>query len=804
MVEQARGEFFLGGIIDPTSGEKTGENVLYDSHDLTTHGVIIGMTGSGKTGLGVVALEEALLSNIPCLIIDPKGDMGNLLLNFPSFQPSDFRPWVDEGVARRQDQTPDEFAASTAETWKSGLEGWGITGDRLRELGLGAEFQIYTPGSVAGIPLNIVGSLAAPDLDWATEAETIRAEIEGFVSSLLVLANIAADPISSPEHILLATIIEKAWTEGRNLDLASLIGQVQSPPIRKLGVFDLDTFFPPKDRLKLAMSLNGLVASPAFASWTEGPPLDIQSLLFTADGKARASIMYLSHLSDAERQFVVTLLLSKVVTWMRKQQGTSDLRALIYMDEVFGFVPPTANPPSKKPILTLLKQARAFGVGLLLSTQNPVDLDYKAMSNAGTWMIGRLQTERDKARIIEGLRSASGAVDVNMLSALISDLDKRQFILHSTSAKAPRLFTTRWAMSYLAGPLSREQVKSLTADSPERSPVATPEPAEQAANAADQPMAEAMSNRASEDESPVAPQVPDTTRVYYLDPAAPWAAELGVDPNGTRLEASLVARVNMVFDDQYAGIDHTEEWEAIFYPIGDRFDPAAAKVVDYDDRDLMTVAPDGCNYALPVAPINTKAFYASATASLSDWLSRNQQVQVFKNPALKIYSRIGETEADFQERCQTAAEEAADAAIASLKDKYKTKIRTVNDQLASAERRVRELETDVQGRRQSELISGAGDLLGSILGGRSRSRAVGSAASRRRMTRQTQERLQTASEKLTDKTDQLGALEDDLENDVNTIMEQWDATAADIETVDIGLEKTDISVGELSLVWIRV
>lgn len=804
MVEQARGELFLGGIIDPTSNEKTGENVLYDAHDLTTHGVIVGMTGSGKTGLGIVALEEALLSNIPCLIIDPKGDMGNLLLNFPSFQPSDFRPWVDEGAARRQDQTPDELAASTAETWKNGLEGWGITGDRLRQLGLGAEFQIYTPGSVAGIPLNIVGSLAAPDLDWATEAETIRAEIEGFVSSLLVLANIEADPISSPEHILLSTIIEKAWTEGRDLDLASLIGQVQSPPIRKLGVFDLDTFFPPKDRLKLAMSLNGLVASPAFASWTEGPPLDIQSLLYTTDGKARASIMYLSHLTDAERQFVVTLLLSKVVTWMRKQQGTSDLRALIYMDEVFGFVPPTANPPSKKPILTLLKQARAFGVGLLLSTQNPVDLDYKAMSNAGTWMIGRLQTERDKARIIEGLRSASGAVDVNMLSTLISDLDKRQFILHSTSAKAPRLFTTRWAMSYLAGPLSREQVKSLTADSPERSPVATPEPSKPAPDPADQATAGPMSRGASEDESPVAPQVPDTTRVYYLDPAAPWAAELGLDPNGTRLEAGLVARVNMVFDDQYAGIDHTEEWEAIFYPIGDRFDPATAKVVDYDDRDLLTVAPDGCNYALPVAAIDTKSFYISATTALRDWLSRNQQVQVFKNSALKSYSRIGESEADFRRRCQTAAEEAADGAIASLKDKYKTKIRTVNDQLASAERRVRELETDVQGRRQNELISGAGDLLGSILGGRSRSRAVGSAASRRRMTRQTQERLQTASEKLTDKTDQLEALEDDLENDVNTIMEQWDAAAADIETVDIGLEKTDISVGELSLVWIRV
>ncbi len=802
MVEQARGELFLGGIIDPANGEKTNENVLYDAHDLTTHGVIVGMTGSGKTGLGVVALEEALLSNIPCLIIDPKGDMGNLLLNFPSFQAADFLPWVDEGEARRKDQTVDEYAAATAETWKAGLAGWDITGDRLRKLGLGAEFQIYTPGSVAGIPLNIVGSLAAPDLDWATEAETIRAEIEGFVSSLLVLANITADPISSPEHILLSTIIEKAWSEGRDLDLATLIGQVQSPPIRKLGVFDLDTFFPPKDRMKLAMSLNGLVASPAFASWTEGPPLDIQSLLFTPEGKARASVMYLSHLSDPERQFVVTLLLSKVVTWMRKQQGTSDLRALIYMDEVFGFAPPTANPPSKKPILTLLKQARAFGVGLLLSTQNPVDLDYKAMSNAGTWMIGRLQTERDKTRIIEGLKSASGAVDVKMLDALISDLGKRQFILHSTSAKEPRVFTTRWAMSYLAGPLSREQVQTLTADSPERT--APPAPTGQPTATQPTTAAQAGAETVADDESPVAPQVPDTTRVYYLDPAAPWASELGVDPNGTRLEAALVARVDMVFDDQYADLNHTEEWEAIFYPLSDQFDPETAKVVDYDERDLTTAAPEGCNYALPAAKIDTKSFYTSASTALRDWLYRNQQVQVFKNPTLKIYSRVGESEEDFRARSKAAAEEAADEAIAKLKDKYKTKIRTVSDQLASAERRVRELEADVQGRRQSELISGAGDLLGSILGGRSRSRAVGSAASRRRMTRASQERLQSASEKVTDKTDKLDALEDDVENDVNDIMEKWDSAADDIETVDIGLEKTDINVGELSLVWIRV
>ena len=811
MVEQARGEMFLGGIIDPATGEKTDENVLYESHHLTTHGVIVGMTGSGKTGLGMVALEEALLSGIPCLIIDPKGDMGNLLLNFPSFAAEDFLPWVDEGEARRKDQTPEVFAAATADMWKNGLEGWGIAGDRLRQLGMTADFQIYSPGSTSGIPLNIVGSLAAPDLDWATEAETIRAEIEGFVSSLLVLAGIEADPISSPEHILLSTIIEKSWTEGRDLDLATLIGQVQTPPMRKMGVFELDTFFPPKDRTKLAMKLNGLVASPSFSSWTEGPPLDIQNLLYTSDGKPRASVMYLSHLSDTERQFVITLLLSKVVTWMRSQQGTSDLRALVYMDEVFGFAPPTANPPSKKPILTLLKQARAFGVGLLLSTQNPVDLDYKAMSNAGTWMIGRLQTERDKARIVEGLKSASGEVDIKMFDQLISDLGKRQFVLHSTRAKAPRVFTTRWAQSYLAGPLSREQIQSLTADSPERSVIArTPQqPAPVSAGTATgtapttAPAATA-SPSVADDESPLAPQTPDNVRVYYADPAAPWASEVGIDPTGTRLEPGLIARVDMVFDDQYADVNHKEEWEAIFFPLGDRFEPEQARVVDYDPRDLQTTAPEGCTYALVEAKIDTKTFYNGAKTELKEWLYRNQQVSVLKNPTLKLYSRIGETPEDFAKRCESAAEDAADEAVAKLKDKYKTRIRTVQDQLANAERRVRELETDVQGRRQGEMISGAGDLLGAILGGRSKSRAVGSAASRRRVTRQTQERLRTAEEKMTDKTLQLDDLEDELEEDVNTIMADWEDASSDVETVEIGLEKTDISVDEISLVWFRV
>ena len=452
------------GVIDPATGERTDDLATYDPPDLTTHGVIVGMTGSGKTGLGIIYLEEALLSGIPTLIIDPKGDMTNLLLTFPDLLPSDFEPWIDTDEARKSGKSVTDLAAETAQRWQEGLASWDLDGSRIRALRDAADFAVSTPGSAAGIPVNIVGSLANPGLDWEGDAETLRAEIQGFVSGLLGLIGVDADPIASREHILLSNLIERAWRDGEDLELATLLAQVQRPPIRKLGVFELDTFFPPKDRMALAMKINGLVASPAFSAWMDGPPLDVESLLRSSDGRPQASILYLAHLSEQERQFIVTLILSKVVTWMRRQPGTGDLRALVYMDEVFGFVPPTAEPPAKRPILTLLKQARAFGVGLLLSTQNPVDLDYKAMSNAGTWCVGRLQTERDKARIVEALTSARGDADVQHLNATISGLGKRQFLLHNTRDSAPTIFTTRWALSYLRGPLTREQISTLMAD----------------------------------------------------------------------------------------------------------------------------------------------------------------------------------------------------------------------------------------------------------------------------------------------------------------------------------------------------
>ncbi|MGI9030499.1 MAG: ATP-binding protein, partial [Ilumatobacteraceae bacterium] len=446
-------ELFVGGLVDPATHERTGSDVRLPTDDFTTHGVIVGMTGSGKTGLGVVLIEEALTAGVPALLIDPKGDLTNLCLTFPDLAPASFRPWIDEAQAKSAGITPDQFAEQQATSWREGLAGWGYGPDQITALRDATDFTIYTPGSQSGVPINIVGSLQAPDTD---DLEVIGDEIEGYASGLLGLVGIEADALSSREHILLANLIQHAWSSGTSLDLPTLVGMVQQPPLRKLGVFELDQFFPPADRTALAMKLNGLLASPAFAAWGAGQPLDVQSLVYGADGTGRCAIVTTAHLSDEERQFVTSMLLSKLVTWMRRQSGTTDLRVLLYLDEVAGYLPPTANPPTKKPIMTLMKQARAFGVGVVLATQNPVDIDYNALSNAGTWMVGRLQTERDKQRLLDGMSAAAGGVDVGAVSDTISGLAKREFVLRRAGQDQPEVFTTRWAMSYLRGPLTRE------------------------------------------------------------------------------------------------------------------------------------------------------------------------------------------------------------------------------------------------------------------------------------------------------------------------------------------------------------
>lgn len=792
-MELNKGELYLGRELE------SDEPVVYPADDLTTHGVIVGMTGSGKTGLGIDLIEEALLGGISCLVIDPKGDMGNLALNFPDLAPGDFEPWMDEAAAAKAGKTVAELAAETAESWKSGLQGHGIDSERMRQLRDGAEVTIYTPGSSAGVPLNVLGSLHAPDLDWETESEVMRDEIGAFVSSLLVLAGIQSDPVSGQEHILLATIIEHFWKDGQDLDLAKLVSQVPHPPFRTMGVFDLDTFFPAKDRMALALKLNSLLASPSFAAWMEGKPLDIEEMI--GGGKPKAAVVYLSHLSDDERQFLVTLLLGKTVTWIRSQPGTSELRALIYMDEVFGFAPPTKEPPSKRPILTILKQARAHGVGMVLSTQNPVDLDYKAMSNAGTWMIGRLQTENDKKRILEGLASASGEVDISVIDKQISDLGKRQFVLHSTKSSTPRLFSTRWAMSYLAGPLTRDQVSSLM--EVRRGEVASSPPA----RAPEQDVSAEMTPISEAPEAPVstgAPKVADGIPVSFLDPAAPWASEVGAKPGSTTYAPAAAATVQLLYDETKAGLNHQETYEAVIFPLDGIVDTGDVKTVDHDERDFLP-APEGeVSFTSTDNPIHTKAFWSGVSNDLQQHLVANRPLTIWVNPGLGVYSRVDESEEQFRERCRASSKAAADAELAKSRSRYQTRIDKVNEQMAAAQRRYHEADAVAAAKSEENLLGTAGDLLGAFLGGRSGSTALRKASSRRTATVKAEAKAETEAAKYHAKHTELAELEDELAAEIEEVTARFEEMADQIERFEVSLEKNDIRVAEIRLLWVPV
>jgi hypothetical protein len=459
------GTFYLGRPYDPVKRAAQPGLLLYDSKDLVTHAVCVGMTGSGKTGLCIDLLEEAALDGVPAIAIDPKGDLTNLMLTFPELRPEDFRPWINEDDARAKSLSPDDYAAQQAKLWRDGLAAWGEDGERIRRLKDAADFAIYTPGSSAGIPISILASFAAPAQGVRDDSELLRDRVTTTASSVLGLLGIAADPIQSREHILIANLLTKAWSAGEGLDLGALIAQIQKPPMTRVGALDLESFYPERERGQLAVKINNLLASPGFNAWLEGVPLDVGQLLRTESGKPRVAIVSIAHLSEAERMFFVSLLLNQVLDWVRTQSGTTSLRAILYMDEIFGYFPPVAEPPSKRPLLTLLKQSRAFGLGIVLATQNPVDLDYKGLANTGTWFLGRLQTERDKARVLEGLESASAAahaeLDKGEIDKLLSGLSQRIFLMHNVHEDAPVVFESRWAMSYLRGPLTRDQIKKL-------------------------------------------------------------------------------------------------------------------------------------------------------------------------------------------------------------------------------------------------------------------------------------------------------------------------------------------------------
>ena len=622
------------------------------------------------------------------------------------------------------------------------------------------------------------------------------------------MLGVDADPLASREHVLLSTLIHRAWSAGTGLDLATLLAQVQQPPLRKLGVLDIEQVFPSADRVAFAVRLNGLLASPGFAAWMAGDPVDIGRMLVAADGRPRCAIVTTAHLSEDQRQSVTALLLAKVVTWMRRQGGTSDLRALLYMDEVAGYLPPTANPPTKKPMLTLLKQARAFGLGVVLSTQNPVDVDYKALSNAGTWLIGRLQTEQDKARLVDGLRSASGAVDITAVSATISSLGKRQFLLKRAGNDATALTTTRWAMSYLRGPLMREEIARLadlglvTADeSPGPSAPPGASPADAAVPTTPAPVdvdASGGSSELAHDETPVAPAPPSGVPVSYLDPAAPWAPAAGIG-TGSRLQAAAIARVRLRYDDTKADLVHDEEYEAVLLPVSAVPALDALISVDYDDRDLLDTPAPGAVYRLPPAEVLTKTWWTALKRDLTDHLTRTRSIEILANPDLRLYSRVGESAEDFAVRCQQAAGEQADRAIAGLSRKYETRLRTARTRADSASGAA--VRAQAQHDAQYGPAAQVGTLLGGIFGGRRSRTAIVTEAKRAAASGA---RVDAARDKAASAAETVLDLEAELREEIVALDAEWDAKARSVTTLRVPLEKSDVSVADLRLVWVPI
>ncbi|MCJ7735985.1 MAG: DUF853 family protein, partial [Anaerolineae bacterium] len=658
-----KGMFYLGNEYDIRSREVTEKPFFYQARHLTTHGVILGMTGSGKTGLGMILLEEALLQGIPVFILDPKGDIVNLMLTFPDLSPEEFKPWVDLEGARRRGVTLDEYATTEAEKWRKGLSGSGISGERISRLREGAEFTIYTPGSTAGQPVNVLHFFDVPDFDWDDDEEPLRERIGGIVSALLGLVGVDADPLQSPEHILLSRIIEHSWREGESIDLPGLIRSLQEPPFRQVGVFELEAFYPEKKRMDLARFLNNLVAAPGFESWQEGAPLDIAGMLRSADGRPKANMFYLSHLNDAQRMFFITMFLEAARDWMRVQSGTTDLRALVYFDELFGYFPPhPASPPSKTPLMALIQQGRSVGLGMVLSTQNPADLDYKGLTNAGTWAVGTLRSERDKERVMEGLAGAIAeageSMDRRTVDQALGSLQSRVFLFHDIRGGEPVFFHTRWAMSYLRGPVTRKQVRQLAAGQSGGTPVDAAElvldrvPASAAA-IIPVAVAEKEVDELPPDLSETPATLPRDVRQVFLAPtvAFEWALH-GYEEESRRSVLvkdkrvmylpHVLAMADVRMLDQKRGVNHLDRVVRLLR-IDERdvfvdWNEGAAAV---DEGELMP-RPTGEGLFGPVpAALSSAGALKKLQQEFSDHIYYNTTVSVLENETLKVYGEVG-------------------------------------------------------------------------------------------------------------------------------------------------------------------
>ena len=776
------GSFYLGREYDAQKGETTDVPLLFDARDLTTHGVIIGMTGSGKTGLAVSIIEEAILDGVPAIVIDPKGDMPNLLLAFPELAPADFEPWIDPAQAEREGLSPGEMAAATAERWKQGLAGWGIDGDRIKAFKDAAEVRLFTPGSTAGRPVRALQSFDAPPKALRDDADLLRDRVQTTVSGLLTLLGIDGDPLTSREHILLSSILDERWREGRDLDLPGIIGLISSPPFDMVGVLPLETFYPSRDRMELAMQLNHLLAAPGFSAWLEGEPLDAGGFLFSPEGKPRLSIFTISHLSERERMFFVSLLLNQVLGWMRTQPGTSSLRALLYMDEIFGYFPPVKEPPAKKVLLTLLKQARAYGLGVLLATQNPVDLDYKGLANTGAWFIGRLQTEQDREKVLDGLQGAlPGASGRSEIDRLLSGIRKRVFLLHNVHDDAPVLFGTRFAMSYLAGPFTRDQIRSVTSNRPER------QVPEGTGKAVRPPV------RAQGEQDAVL--IPDGVYSVYLPAEGEGLAYCPY--------AGVFAKVH--YSSARYRVDETGEsaWlaEAGEGPVPLDWDDSFE--ADIDPALLSEGLPEGDLEPLPGAMMEKDAF-ENWSGMFLKWAPRNTGIKLFSCSEPKEVGTPGETRGEFVARLEMMRREKRDEDVEKLRKKYASRFNTLQNRLLRAEQAI-ERESEQASQRKMDTVVSFGSALASAFLGRkinvTAASRVGTAISKAGRLKKEKEDVARAEERAGSVREEIEKLESRLADEIEEIKAKTSEPVS-VEEVMLRPKRSDVSIVLSGLVWL--
>ncbi len=787
-VYEKLGLFYLGKIVDPQTQSVTPDYLLYDSKDLVTHAVCVGMTGSGKTGLCISLLEEAAIDGIPAVIVDPKGDMGNLRLLFPGLKPENFRSWINEDEAAQKGLSPDDYAREQSELWRRGLAEWNQEESRIQRLLDATDIAIYTPGSNAGLPLSVLKSFAAPGASLAGDTDLFRERVATTVSGLLGLLGIQVDPLQSREHILLSTLLDQAWASGESLNIPRLIQRIQSPPLRRIGVFDLDAFYPAGERYKLAMMLNNLLAAPGFASWMEGDPLEIDSLLYTPSGKPRLSILSIAHLSDAERMFFVTLLLNQLLGWMRSQSGTSSLRALFYMDEIFGFFPPVSEPPSKRPLLTLLKQARAFGLGLVLTTQNPVDLDYKGLANTGTWFIGRLQTERDKDRLLEGLAGVSGNIDLNAVSTIISGLRKRVFLMHDVHEDKPVLMNTRWALSYLRGPLTRHQIKQLMEEkkaAPASDTTAAPEP--------EAPAKPAVISAALGQKPQLPPGIAELFLPLQIQPAT--AGRLVYHPTAAALGQAAIFD-NRLGVSSVESVGHLLELgEDVLALLWDKADSFTVKLEE------LAREPEPEADFLPL-PSRILALLKSSGADYANFLARTLQLNLLKSAVFRAVSEPGESERDFRVRLTQYAREKRDAEVERLRQKYAARMATLERQAVLAHQRLEREQEQYKEKMAHTAISMGATILGAILGRKSSQigRATTSARSASRAYYEKMD-IERARRQLELAKSRLAEMERKLETETARIASGLEPETETLQQIVLRPKRKDISIQWSGLLW---